>query len=192
MGVTDDRTSFPDLATERLVLRGLCLDDTEFIFAHFSDPAVVQYLMDEPPLTDRTQAADLIRFYLEPEGKDHNRWGLVRRDSGQLVGTCGYHRWDRRNRRAEIGYDLTPGCRGQGFMAEAVQAALRHGFARMGLNKVDAVVYVGNEPSRRLLQRLGFRQEGLLRDHYLVEGRFFDHALHSLLGREWRPCAERG
>ena len=65
--------------------------------------------------------------------------------------------------RAEIGYDLNPECWGQGFMAEALVAAINHGIDSMKLNRIDALVYIKNDRSVRLLQRLGFKQEGLLR-----------------------------
>ncbi|MDP6451740.1 MAG: GNAT family N-acetyltransferase, partial [SAR202 cluster bacterium] len=68
---------FPQLETERLILRRLTMDDVEFVFQHFSDPMIYRYLMDEEPMTDRAQAKGLVEFYLDPVGKSHNRWGIV-------------------------------------------------------------------------------------------------------------------
>jgi len=182
--VSDD---FPDLETERLILRQLTLEDADFIFRHFSDSAVTQYLMDEPPVTEYAQAQEIIRFYLEPAGKTHNRWGLVRKSDQQLIGTCGYHKWDKRYFRAEIGYDLSPGYWGQGYMAESLRAVLQNGFQRMGLNRIDALVYIENDRSVRLLQQLGFKLEGILRDYFYLDGKFYDHYLFALLHKEWNP-----
>lgn len=177
---------FPSLETERLILRQLTFEDTDFVFQHFSDPVVYRYLMDEPPVTEIAQAQEIIQFYLEPAGKPHNRWGLVRKSDHQLIGTCGYHKWDKRYFRAEVGYDLGPGFWGQGYMTEAMRAVIHHGFERMGLNRIDALVYVENDPSTRLLQRLGFKQEGILRDYFYLDGKFYDHYLLALLRREWK------
>ncbi|MCJ7696262.1 MAG: GNAT family N-acetyltransferase, partial [Anaerolineaceae bacterium] len=63
------RKNYPAIETKRLVLRQMTPEDTDFVFQHFSDSAVFQYLMDEPPVTEYAQAQEIIQFYLEPEGK---------------------------------------------------------------------------------------------------------------------------
>lgn len=176
---------FPALQTDRLILRQLTMEDVDFVFQHFHDPQVSQYLMDEPPVADHAQARAIIDFFLEPEDKTHNRWGIVRRADNQLIGTVGYHKWEKAYFRAEIGYDLSPDCWGQGYMTEALRAVIRHGFERLGLNRIDALVYIDNDRSVQLLQRLGFKKEGLLRDYFCLDGIFFDHFLLALLRREW-------
>ena len=120
MAKIDPQTFFPALKTERLLLRQMTIEDTDFVFRHFSDAAVNQYLLDEPPVTTVAQAREIIQFYLEPEGKTHNRWIMVRKSDQQPIGTCGFHKWDKRYFRAEIGYDLSPAFWRQGYMLEAV------------------------------------------------------------------------
>jgi ribosomal-protein-alanine N-acetyltransferase len=176
---------FPMLQTDRLILRQLTMEDIDFVFEHFHDPNVTQYLMDEPPVADYAQAQAIIEFYQAPEGKMHNRWGIVRRADNRLIGTCGYHKWMPAYFHAEIGYDLSPDCWGQGYMSEAMRAAIQNGFERMGLKRIGAVVYIHNDRSIKLLQKLGFKQEGLLRDYHCLNGIFYDHYLFSLLRREW-------
>ena len=180
---------FPALQTERLKLRQLSMDDLDFVFQHFSDPRVAQYLMDEPPLADHDQARALIEFYQEPETKSYNRWAIVRKEDQQVVGTIGYHKWARAYCRAEVGYDLSPDCWGQGYMSEALREVIRHGFEGMGLHRIEALVYVGNDASVKLLKRMGFQQEGLLRDYFCLNGVFYDHYQFSLLRREWEAAA---
>jgi len=172
---------FPVLETPRLILRPLTFADLDFVFRHFSDPAVTQYMLDEPPLADLAQARELIKFYQDPAGNPYNRWGLERKEDGALIGTCGYHNWQRRYFRAEVGYDLSPAYWGQGYMSEALRTAFQHGFTQMQLHRIEALVYPQNVRSLRLLQKLGFQQEGLLRDYFCLDGQFYDHALLSLL-----------
>jgi len=173
------------LETERLILRPLTLEDTDFVFRHFSDPVVARYLLDEEPPTRRDQAEELIRFYMDPIGKAYNRWGIVWKATDALVGTCGFHWWNRQHFRAQIGYDLGQAHWGQGVMAEALRAMLCYGFEEMGLNRVDALVHPENRRSIGLLEKLGFQREGLLREYYNRAGEFFDHMLLSLLRGEW-------
>jgi [ribosomal protein S5]-alanine N-acetyltransferase len=183
--MTISPTYFPPLETERLILRQLTVDDIDFVFHHFSDPRVTQYLMDEPPVLDYAQAQAIIDFYLEPEGKDHSRWGIVHKADNRMIGTCGFHKWVKASFRAETGYDLSPDYWGQGYMGEAVRAVIHLGFERMGLNRIEALVYVNNDRSIQLLHRLGFKQEGRLRDFFCLDGVFYDHFLFTLLKREW-------
>jgi ribosomal-protein-alanine N-acetyltransferase len=185
MNSSGQQTHFPSLETERLFLRNLTVEDTDFVFSHFSDPAVTRYLMDQPPLTEYDGAQEIIRFYQEPEADNRNRWGIVRKADNQLIGTCGYHNWRQRDRRAEVGYDLSPACWGQGYMAEALRVVIPNGFTRMGLNRIEALVYTGNARSLQLLKKLNFQMEGTLRDYYYLNDMFHDHFLFSLLRRDW-------
>ena len=64
---------FPPIQTERLSLRPFQADDLDFTFQHFSDPQVTQYLLDEPPVADMSQAPEIVQFYLVSAGKPYNR-----------------------------------------------------------------------------------------------------------------------
>jgi [ribosomal protein S5]-alanine N-acetyltransferase len=174
-----------DLTTPRLTLRLLEEGDADTLFEHFTHPDVTRYLLDEEPFTSIEQVRDLIRFFSAPSGKGYNRWGITITVTGQLIGTCGFHQWNRRDRRAEVGYDLHPGFWGHGYMSEALRAAIHYGFTTMDLHRIAAVVHPENTPSVRLLQRLGFRLEGILRDYHRAHGRYHSHDLYSLLEEDW-------
>ena len=186
MNSTDQPSDFPQLESNRLVLRRLTLKDVDFIFQHFSNPEVNRFLLDDDPVTRREQAEEIIRFYLEPFGKTYNRWGIVQKVSGALMGTSGYHNWNNRDRRAEIGYDLSPAFWGLGFMTEALREVLHHGFEGMWLNKIQAIVHPENTRSASLLEKLGFQKEGLLRQYHRVLDEYYDHLLYSLLRTDLR------
>ncbi len=70
-------------------------------------------------------------------------------------------------------------------MREALSAMLKFGFGRMQLNRIEAFVVPENNPSLRLLQRLGFQQDGLLREYGFWKGQFHDQFLLSLLKKDW-------
>lgn len=176
----------PSLETERLLLRPLGMGDLEFVFRHFSDPDVNRYLLDEEPLTTREQAQAIIDFYSLPGRKSYNRWVLVRKMDAHPVGTCGYHQWQTTHHRAEIGYDLEKASWKQGIMTEALRVILSYGFEQMELNRVEALVYVENDASIRLLERLGFQKEGVLRQYFRRGNIYYDHWLLSLLKADWQ------
>jgi ribosomal-protein-alanine N-acetyltransferase len=70
-------------------------------------------------------------------------------------------------------------------MTEALTEALTSGFENMSLNRVEAVIALENVASIRLVEKLGFQREGVLRDRHLFRGTYYDHYLYSLLAREW-------
>lgn len=172
---------FPSIQTERLTLRPFQADDLDFTFQHFSDPQVAQYLLDEPPVTDMSQAQEIVQFYLDSASKPYNRWVIVTKTDGQRIGTCGFHKWNKSHQHAEIGYDLSPKAWGQGYMQEALRAAIQFGFNQMNLHRIEALVYPENTRSLYLLNKLGFKQEGTLRDYFYLDGKFYDHVILSLL-----------
>ena len=178
--------NFPNLHTERLFLRALTPADLEFVYQHFSDPDVTRYLHDEEPVSTREDAQEIIDFYTRPGVKYHNRWVVVSKSNNQPIGTCGYHKWQERHFRAEIGYDLEPASWNQGYMTEALTEVLEFGFEKMGLNRIEALVHSQNLASIRLLQKLGFQKEGYLRDYYYQGGEFHSSLTFSLLRKEWR------
>lgn len=177
----------PPLETPRLTLRNLRAGDLEFVRSHFGDPEVHRFLVDTDPVTTDDDAQEIIDFYADPERLERNRWVLVERSSGRSIGTVGLHAYDRAHRKIEVGYDLTPGHRGQGLMHEALVAALEHAFEGLGVHRVEAFVHVANDSSSRLLERLGFVREGTIRAQYWRAGAWHDHHLYSLLSTDRRP-----
>ena len=176
---------FPILETSRLRLRESRLSDAEGVFAVLSADSVTRHY-GLSPLANVEEARALIeRRAAALRRGERIRWAVARRADDVVIGSCGYVNWNRDARRAEIGYELHPDEQGRGLMREALTAMLTFGFNGMGLNRVEALVVPENEPSLRLLRRLGFAEEGLLRDYGFWKGRFHDLRLFSLLKKDW-------
>ncbi|MBC8074548.1 MAG: GNAT family N-acetyltransferase [Chloroflexales bacterium] len=179
--------AFPVLETERLVLRAVTPDDANAMFRIMSDPRVVRYF-GVPPMKAPQEAteriANMLASFAEQSGV---RWAITRRGSTELLGTCGFWRLIKPHFRAEIGYELAPKAWGQGIIPEAAGAALAFGFTTMGLHSVEAQIDPANSGSRRVLEKLGFVQEGYFRENYYQadEARFTDTAVFSLLRAAW-------
>ncbi len=132
------------------------------------------------------------RDRLSREGRDLSAFGqtdafrwFVRRN-GEIAGTVSVSGFNRMMLLAEIGYLVAPEHRGRGVGAAAVRLLIDQLFPRTPLRKLIAFVQEDNLASRRLLERLGFSCEGLLREHYLVQGKPVNEVLYGLLAREWR------
>jgi RimJ/RimL family protein N-acetyltransferase len=173
------------LETPRLRLRRYRAADVEAMFRLYSDPRVMRY-WSFPPWTDEAQA----EAYLQRarDQMDEGRaipWAITRQTDDRLVGTVTLFALDTMQGRAEIGYSLDPKLHGQGMASEALRAALAHAFDSLRLRRVEADVDPRNTPSCRLLERLGFRLEGLLRARWRVAGEICDSALYGLLAPEF-------
>lgn len=179
------KQNFQELETERLLLRELSFEDAPFIFKLFSNEKVCKYLYDEEIYTRIEEAKDFIEWNSKPETKLHNRRGIVRKKDNTLMGTCGFDSWDRYNHMAEIGYDLWHEYWGHGYMTEALKSAIKSGFNNMNLNRINAFVALENDNSTRLLENLGFKNEGVFRDKHFFRGHYYDHYSYSLLKRDW-------
>lgn len=118
------------------------------------------------------------------------QWG-VEVNRHLLVGTCTLAYIDRVNRRAELGFALGRAYWGRGYMAAALPVVLDFAFCRLGLHRVFADADPRNAPSIRALERQGFRREGLLRHHYLVQGEPQDAVVYGLLQSEWAQNTAR-
>lgn len=177
----------PTLEAGRVRLRWLTEADVPALFRIFGDPEVTRY-WGFATLADQSAAADLLAdIHARFRAGTLYQWGVEA--DGEVVGTCTLADLDPINRRAELGFALGRGHWGKGYMAEALPVLLDFAFGRLGLHRVFADVDPRNSPSIRALQRLGFRREGLLREHYLVAGEPQDGVVFGLLRSEWKSRA---
>jgi [ribosomal protein S5]-alanine N-acetyltransferase len=172
------------LETARLRLRPLQAGDAAAVFRLFADPEVVRYY-DLEQMTVEAQAAELIaRQARRFESGQAMRWGIAQHAGDTVIGTVGYV-LNAEHASAGLGYDLASPYWRRGIMSEALRVIINYGFKGLMLHRIQALVMPGNEPSIALLEKLGFTNEGLLRDYVFLKGRFHDMFCFSLLAREW-------
>jgi ribosomal-protein-serine acetyltransferase len=107
-----------------------------------------------------------------------------------IAGVIGYHAVSWRHRTTSLGYWLGERHQGRGTMTAAVAALVDHAFSAWDLNRVEIRAAAENAPSRAIPERLGFREEGTLRQAEMVGGRFHDNVVYSMLAAEWRPAGQ--
>lgn len=185
MRSSNTRGWVPRLETKRLILREMRPEDAEAIFALYGDEEVMRYrdVLTFTRLEEAQHFLEQMRTRCDQGAELH--WGITLKGEEQLVGCCGYS-WHLGPPFGVLGYDLARLYWKQGIMTEAVQALLRFGFEVRNLHRVEARVRLGNEASMRLLQRLGFQEEGRLRECLFLNNHFFDVKIFSLLQSEYR------
>ncbi len=173
------------LNTQRLRLRPYTPSDAEALFAIYSDVRVMRY-WSYPPWSSIDQANEMIaKDATTLAAGEHLRLGVETVDDARLVGHCSLFNLNAQCRRAEIGYGLAFDAWGHGYMHEALTAVLNYGFSELALNRVEADIDPRNAASAKALERLGFLNEGLLRERWVVDGEVSDSGLYGLLRRDW-------
>lgn len=175
----------PVLETHRIRLRPYRAGDDEAMFALYSDPRVMRY-WSFAPWVELAQARTYLSRALD--GMDSGEifpWAIADRDSDRLIGALTLFSLHAEQLRAEVGYSLSPDFQGRGLAAEALRLGLAHAIDSLGLVRIEADIDPRNEPSARLLERLGFVREGLLRQRWRVNGEICDSAFYGLLAEDF-------
>lgn len=173
----------PYIETDRLILRGLTADDIGFLFEHFSKDEINE-CSSADNVTSLKEAEEFYEKYIVPT-PTRFRLGLVFKKTNRLIGTVGVYKYSKRDSCLTVGADLAKEYWGFGLMKETLDALIQHGFEKMALNRIEATTDPENIRAVRLIERLGFSKEGVLRGKYFYKGRFHDDIIYSLLREEW-------
>lgn len=176
----------PELTTPRLRLRAPTLDDTAALFTMYGNAEVMRY-SGRAPHAHVDEIREKLTSDIEAMQRGESvRWVMMPLGTPEVIGTLGLFHWSKNDRRAEIGYLLHPSHWGRGLMKEILPSVVRFGFEVMRLHRVDAQVDPENVASLRVLENLGFRREGLLRESTFSNGRYSDTVVLGLLEQDWR------
>ena len=174
---------FPNLETERLILRQLDKNDVAAILKLRGDAENMKFI-PRPLAKTADDALDHINLInAKIETNEGINWAIELKSNNQFVGIIGHYRIKPENFRAEIGYMILPEFHGNGITTEAIKATVDYGFDVMNLHSIEAIIDPENFPSERVLQKNGFKKEAHLLENECYEGRFLDTVIYSLLKR---------
>ena len=176
---------FEIIETNRLILKGITPEYMKYIFENLTKPEIKIILGHRSEENYRKEEIKHIKGY-----SSYNRsfmlFLLTEKESKTIIGRCGLHNWNKEHRRAEIGYIMEDeSARGKGLMTEAIKSIIDYGFNNMNLNRIEALVGIGNSPSIRLMERFNFKKEGVLRKHYFSSNKFENSVIFSKLLSEY-------
>lgn len=178
---------FTVLETERLKLRRITAADTDDMYDYSCRDDVTRYLLWSPhPSRDHTRRYinSLQSAYRSGRFFD---WGIEYKPDGRFVGTCGFVTIDLDNNCAEIGYVINPHYQNMGIATEAVRAAIEFGFSELKLNRIEARYMVGNDASRRVMEKSGMTFEGVRRSLLYVKDKYVDIGTCAILRCDFTP-----
>lgn len=174
------------LRTDRLVLREFAADDWEALHAVESHPDVARY-QSFAARTEEESRAYVLGAMADAAEEPRRTWELavVRAGDGRPIGRCGFGLTDDDGAQAMLWYTLHPAEWGHGYATEAARALVDFGFRELGLHRVWADCDPANTASWRVLEKLGMRREGHLRENARIKGEWVDSLIYAILAREW-------
>jgi ribosomal-protein-alanine N-acetyltransferase len=174
--------SRPILLTERLVLRPFAIEDAPAVQCLAGDREIALNTLLIPHPYPPGAAEEWIKGH--DDQSDNHIFAIVPRESAEVVGAIGLH-VERNHDRAEIGYWLGVPYWGNGYVTEAARAVVGYAFDDLGVHRVFAFHFTRNPASGKVLQKIGMRREGTMRQHLVKWGEHIDVDYYGIVREEW-------
>ena len=173
----------PVLYTDRLTLRRMLKNDYEDMFDYCKSKELTRYLTWSPHPDKGYTHKYLSYVQSKYRAGEFFDWAIVY--EGKMIGTCGFTALSEEHLKGEIGYVISEKYHNMGIATEAVKRVIEFGFETLGLRRIEAHYMVGNDASRRVMEKAGMTFEGILRDSMYVKGRYVSVGICSILIKEY-------
>ena len=179
---------FPVLKMEEgFILRELQPLDSMDLLNYLSDKEVHKYINEEDTPATLKEAESEVHYWSSLfKHKRSVYWAVAREDTNQVIGTVGFNMWSRTHDRVEISYDLAHEYWGKGLMTSLLRLIIKYGFEEVNLKRIQATVVLSNKGSIRVLQKLGFKSEGVLAKYNYLRGKHCDSRMMALLDSDYK------
>ncbi|MBO4950815.1 MAG: GNAT family N-acetyltransferase [Clostridia bacterium] len=162
----------PTLSTQRLLLVKISPEHASDMYEYSCDPDVTRYLTWSCHSSVKETERYIKLLQKRYTAGVFNDWGLIHKETGKFIGTCGFTSFDYEKNTAEIGYVLSKDFWGQGLAAEAARAVMEFGFENFGLDGYCAKCIEGNDASMRVMQKVGMTFEGIYKNGMFIKGSY--------------------
>lgn len=174
------------IETDRLILRKFNFTDAEDMLKFWVSKPEVQHMYAEPVYSTLTQVNELLQKYTDGyKSDDYFRWAIIDKATDCCMGQIAYYIVDTKNNFAEIEYCIGTDFQKKGFMTEAVKAVIKFGFEETKLHRIQISTKSINTPSRKVIEKCGFKHEGTFRDYFYFDGTYVDRVYFSMLDTEY-------
>lgn len=171
---------------QRIQLRRFCHSDSDDMLKNWISDSEIQSLLSEPIYTTKQELAELLKKYIESyEKQDYYRWAIVLKETNECIGQIAFFLIDNKNHFGEIEYCIGKKFQRKGLATECTKTLINFGFEKIQLNKIQICHKSNNEPSKRVIEKCGFKYEGTLRDFFYMEGEYVDRLYYSILRKEY-------
>ena len=175
-----------ELTTERLLLREFNHSDWPEVLAYQSDPRYLRYYVWTERTPEEVQA--FVQMFIDQQAEQPRtkfQLAVSLKSSGRLIGNCGIRMESPDTHQADIGYEFSPHHWRRGYATEAARAMVNFGFTELKLHRIWSWCIADNLGSARVLEKIGMRLEGRLRENEYYKGRYWDTLMYGMLKSEW-------
>ncbi|HET9494414.1 MAG TPA: GNAT family protein [Chloroflexia bacterium] len=177
------------IVTDHLILRDFVAGDFEAMLAYQTDPRYLQYYARDRRDRVTEQARQLLQGFIAAQAQ-HPRTkyqlAMTLREDGRLIGNVGVRRESVEATEGEMGCEVAPDYWNRGYATEATRAMLNFGFDTLGLHRISATTMAPNTGAWRVLEKLGMKREGELRETTRLEHGWANSLVYGILEHEWR------
>ena len=180
-----------ELETDRLIIRKVLASDADDFLRYRQQEDYWRHVPIEPATAN--SIAVMVNGWIQNQHQNPRTvyfLAVTDKRSHQLVGDAGLYVRSIRSRQGEIGWGVLSSHAGQGLATEIGQALLWLAFDNLSLHQVFAQCRVENQASRRIMVKLGMREEGVLRENVFARGEWWSSAQSSILSSEWDSKAK--
>ncbi len=173
---------FPIIESDRLYLRRMTIDDAPEVFKFNSNIETLKYV-PRTPFTQLSQGIEKTQYFINLFDKQEAIWWAITiknsEESNKLIGYCGLFDIDFQNRKAEIGYGLLKPYWGKQIASEVVKNLTSYGFCELNLHRIFAKIDPKNIASQKVVEKIGFTKEGILKDDAFERNQYFDMTVYA-------------
>ena len=178
-------TRIPTLETNRLTMRKILPLDCADMFDYSRRPETSRYLLWSPHTSLRYTKKYLSYVQSAYRNEEFYDFALIEKESGRMIGTCGFTSFDLQNNSAEIGYVLHPDFWGKGLAKEAVMRLMAFGFAELRLHRMSAKIMAQNNASKKVAEKCGMRHEATYIEAMIIKGNYETIDEYAILAKEF-------
>ena len=177
---------FDKIETDRLIIREFNEGDLKSIHEYASKSEVTMYLPFGPNNELDTQLflKKVIDYQIQNPRCDYE-FAVILKQNDSLIGGCGIHVTNIKNKEASIGYCYDKKFWRNGYASEAADAIIKFGFQKLSLHRIFATCCPDNIGSAKVMEKIGMKKEGCLREHKLQRGKWRDSFIYSILEYEY-------
>ena len=176
---------FETLETDRLILRKIVDDDAEALYRNIYNNFEYFKFYYQFPFESFEDYKPLVEKYKKwYENGNHFRWGIVLKETNEIIGLVQLHGKDVSNNNCKIGYIIGYNYTNKGYAKEAVKAVIDFGLNILNYHRIDAEIVTENEPSIRVAEGVGMRMESLREDGYKIDEDYFDQKVYTIINKK--------
>jgi len=181
-----NHTGTQTIETQRLILRRFEIADTESVFQTWLSDPVVQNNYGEKACNTTVEARQIIEKWISQyNNNEFYRWAIILKGIDTSIGQIAFHFVDSKNQRADVEYCIGQSYWGNGYAAEALNAVIEYAFKHIRLNRVQAFHRSKNAASGKVLEKVGMKYEGVLKQYLIHNDEFDDCIMYAAIRNEW-------